>query len=135
MHSAYRVTRSLNLAAALAVAWTISVAADAQAQANPWGAEAGKGSGRYADVNEIKLYCEISGSGRPLVLLHGGLGAIEMFGPISRHSPIVGRSSLSICRVTGGRPEDWPRLLGKIGEAMKKDFDFSRDIPNSRRRR
>src|SRR2546429_189307 len=26
------------------------------------------------------------------------------------------------------RPEDWPRLLGKIGEAMKQDFDFSKDI-------
>jgi len=26
------------------------------------------------------------------------------------------------------RPEDWPRLLGKIGEAMKQDFDFSREI-------
>jgi pimeloyl-ACP methyl ester carboxylesterase len=26
------------------------------------------------------------------------------------------------------RPEDWPRLLGKIGEAMKNDFDFSREI-------
>src|SRR6059036_264849 len=35
----------------------------------------------YADVNGIKLYYEIHGAGRPLVLLHGGLGAIEMFGP------------------------------------------------------
>src|SRR2546428_6530962 len=26
------------------------------------------------------------------------------------------------------RPEDWPRLLGKIGDAMKQDFDFSKDI-------
>ena len=26
------------------------------------------------------------------------------------------------------RPEDWPRLLGKIGEAMKQDFDFSQEI-------
>jgi pimeloyl-ACP methyl ester carboxylesterase len=26
------------------------------------------------------------------------------------------------------RPEDWPRLLGKMGEAMKKDFDFSKEI-------
>ena len=35
----------------------------------------------YADVNGIKLYYETHGTGRPLVLLHGGLGAIEMFGP------------------------------------------------------
>jgi len=26
------------------------------------------------------------------------------------------------------RPEDWGRLLGKMGEAMKKDFDFSKEI-------
>jgi pimeloyl-ACP methyl ester carboxylesterase len=51
--------------------------------AGPWGGEAGKGTtnGRYAEVNGINLYYEIHGSGRPLVLLHGGLGAIEMFGP------------------------------------------------------
>src|SRR5438477_86814 len=40
-----------------------------------------KGEGHYADVNGIKLYYEIHGTGRPLILLHGGLGAIEMFGP------------------------------------------------------
>lgn len=39
------------------------------------------GKGQYADVNGIKLYYEVHGSGRPLVLLHGGLGMIEMFGP------------------------------------------------------
>src|SRR2546430_84380 len=39
------------------------------------------GNGKYADVNGIKLYYEIHGSGRPLVLLHGGLGSIDMFGP------------------------------------------------------
>ena len=26
------------------------------------------------------------------------------------------------------RPQDFPRLLGKIGETMKKDFDFSKEI-------
>jgi pimeloyl-ACP methyl ester carboxylesterase len=51
--------------------------------AEPWGsdAEKNKPAGHYADVNGIKLYYEIHGAGRPLVLLHGGLGAIEMFGP------------------------------------------------------
>ena len=39
------------------------------------------GAGAYADVNGINLYYEIHGTGRPLVLLHGGLGASEMFGP------------------------------------------------------
>jgi pimeloyl-ACP methyl ester carboxylesterase len=45
-----------------------------------WTAEA-KGIGAYADVNGINLYYETHGSGRPLILLHGGLGSGEMFGP------------------------------------------------------
>jgi len=36
----------------------------------------------YAEVNGINLYYETHGTGRPLVLLHGGLGSGEMFGPI-----------------------------------------------------
>src|SRR6059058_4062054 len=41
-----------------------------------------KGTGRYAEVNGINLYYETHGTGRPLILLHGGLGSGEMFGPI-----------------------------------------------------
>ena len=40
------------------------------------------GAGAYAEVNGINLYYETHGAGRPLVLLHGGLGSGEMFGPI-----------------------------------------------------
>jgi pimeloyl-ACP methyl ester carboxylesterase len=40
------------------------------------------GTGRYADVNGINLYFDTHGTGRPLILLHGGLGSGEMFGPI-----------------------------------------------------
>ncbi len=36
----------------------------------------------YAPVNGLKMYYEIYGNGEPLVLIHGGLGAIEMFAPI-----------------------------------------------------
>jgi len=41
-----------------------------------------KGTGNYAEVNGINLYYETHGSGRPLILLHGGLGSGEMFGPV-----------------------------------------------------
>ena len=41
-----------------------------------------KGTGQYADVNGINLYYETHGTGRPLILLHGGLMSGEMFGPI-----------------------------------------------------
>jgi pimeloyl-ACP methyl ester carboxylesterase len=53
-----------------------------------------KGPGQYAEVNGINLYYEIHGSGRPLILLHGGLGSGEMFGPVlpllaERHQVVV----------------------------------------------
>jgi pimeloyl-ACP methyl ester carboxylesterase len=49
--------------------------------ATDWTSDA-KGTGRYADVNGINLYYETHGVGRPLILLHGGLGSGEMFGPV-----------------------------------------------------
>jgi len=41
-----------------------------------------QGTGQYADVNGINLYYETHGTGRPLILLHGGLMRGELFGPV-----------------------------------------------------
>ena len=182
----------------------------------------------YAEVNGINLYYELHGAGRPLVLLHGGLGSGEMFGPVlpqlsERHQVVapdlqghgrtadidrpidirlmaddiaalidhlgldkpdlvgyslgggvafqvavrhpdkvrrlvavsanIRRSAIAPellaqqAQVSGAavdlmkdtpmyevyqrvapRPEDFPRLLDKIGEAMSKDFDLSDDM-------
>ena len=49
--------------------------------ATDWAAGA-QGTGHYAEVNGINLYFETHGAGRPLILLHGGLGSGEMFGPV-----------------------------------------------------
>jgi pimeloyl-ACP methyl ester carboxylesterase len=187
-----------------------------------------KGTGQYAEVNGINLYYETHGSGRPLILLHGGLGSGEMFGPVlpmlaERHQVIAvdlqghGRTAdidrpIDIRLMAGDiaalidhlqlatpdlvgyslgggvalqtavkypakvrrlvivsantrpdaiypemraqqgqvnaaaadfmkdtpmyqlykrvapRPEDFPRLLDKIGEAMSKDFDFTEEV-------
>jgi pimeloyl-ACP methyl ester carboxylesterase len=46
-----------------------------------WSAGA-PGAGHYAEVNGLNLYYETHGAGRPLILLHGGLGSGEMFGPV-----------------------------------------------------
>ena len=217
--------------AAIAAAVTVALSAPAQAQGNRWGAGATKGTGHYAQVNGINLYYEIHGSGpgHPLVLLHGGLGAIEMFGPnlpalakgrrviavdlqghgrtadidrpfslefmaddiaalikylkldrpdvmgyslgggvalqtAVRHPEVVGRLVLvstpfrntafypeilaAQSQVNAGaaeamkqtpmyqmyaslapRPQDWARLLDKIGTAMKQSYDYSAQIP------
>jgi len=49
--------------------------------ATDWVAGA-QGTGHYAEVNGINLYFETRGAGRPLILLHGGLGSGEMFRPV-----------------------------------------------------
>ena len=187
-----------------------------------------QGTGHYAEVNGINLYYETHGAGRPLILLHGGLGSGEMFGPIlpalrERHLVIaadlqghgrtadidrpldiqlmaddiaalidhlgldkpdlvgyslgggvalltavrypanvrrlvaasanirrdaiypemlaqqaqVGAAAAEFMKGTpmyqlyqrvAPRPEDFPRLLAKIGEAMAKDFDFTEEV-------
>ena len=187
-----------------------------------------KGTGQYAEVNGINLYFETQGAGRPMILLHGGLGSGEMFGPVlpllaERHQVVAvdlqghGRTAdidrpidvrlmaddiaalidhLGLDRpdlvgysLGGGvalhtaakypakarrlvaasanirpdaiypemrvqqgqvsaaaaefmkdtpmyklyqrvapRPEDFPRLLDKIGESMSKDFDFTEEV-------
>jgi len=192
----------------------------------PWGGK--QGAGKYADVNGIKLYYEVTGTGHPLILLHGGLGATSMFGPnlpalakgrqviavdlqghgrtadidrplspqlmaddiaalikhlklervdlmgyslgggvaffvALRHPELVGKLVLvstpirrnafypemlaqqvqvgpeaaeamkqtpmyQLYASIAPRPEDWPRLLQKIGEAMKGDFDYSKEV-------
>ena len=73
----------------------------------------------YADVNGIKLYYEIHGAGRPLVLLHGGLGALEMFGP---NLPALanGRQVIAVDLQGHGRTADIDRPLSL--EAMADDI-------------
>ena len=193
----------------------------------PWGGKS-EVTGKYADVNGIKLYYEIHGTGHPLVLLHGGLGATSMFGPnlpalakgrqviaadlqghgrtadidrpISpelmaediaalikylkldrpdvmgyslgggvaffvalRHPELVGKLVLvstpirrnafypdilgqqgqvtaeaaeamkqtpmyQLYASIAPKPEDWPRLLTKMGESMKNDYDFTKEF-------
>ncbi len=185
-------------------------------------------TGQYADVNGIHVYYETKGEGRPLILLHGGLGSGEMFEPLLpalseghqlilvdlqghgrtadidrpidvrlmaddiaalighlglekpdllgyslgggvalftavQHPELVGRLivvSVNIRRQAiyaemlgqqlqvraaaaealkntpmyelyarvAPRPEDFPRLLDKMGQAMARDFDFSEEV-------
>jgi pimeloyl-ACP methyl ester carboxylesterase len=36
----------------------------------------------YVDANGLRYYYEVHGTGEPLLLLHGGLGSIDMFAPV-----------------------------------------------------
>ncbi len=40
-------------------------------------------AGKYAPVNGINLYYEIHGTGKPLILLHGGFGTCDMFAALT----------------------------------------------------
>jgi len=39
-------------------------------------------TGNYATVNGLNMYYEVYGTGRPLILLHGGVGASKIFDPV-----------------------------------------------------
>jgi pimeloyl-ACP methyl ester carboxylesterase len=64
----------------------------------------------YADVNGISLYYEEHGSGEPLILLHGGLGSGDMYGPIL---PVLaaGRRVITVDLQAHGRTADVDRPL------------------------
>jgi pimeloyl-ACP methyl ester carboxylesterase len=68
------------------------------------------GSGNYASVNGLEVYYEIHGTGRPLVLLHGGIGAIEIFGEVL---PLLaeGRQVIAADLQAHGRTADIDRPL------------------------
>ncbi|MDR7224217.1 alpha/beta hydrolase [Aminobacter aminovorans] len=68
----------ITMLAAAAVAVMTGGAAMAET-AKP--SDAGVKSG-HAEINGVNYYYEIRGEGEPLLLLHGGLGSIDMFGPV-----------------------------------------------------
>lgn len=64
----------------------------------------------YAAVNGLELYYEIHGAGRPLVLLHGGLGSGSMFGELLPHLA-EGRQVITVDLQGHGRTADIERPL------------------------
>jgi pimeloyl-ACP methyl ester carboxylesterase len=67
-------------------------------------------NGQYASVNGLKLYHEIHGDGQPLILLHGGLGGIHMFGP-NVDALAAGRKVIAVELQAHGRTADIDRPL------------------------
>src|SRR6266487_5503913 len=92
----------------------------------------------YAPVNGLQLYYETRGSGRPLVLLHGGLLTIDLnFGPLL--GPLAASRQVIAVELQGhghtadtGRPmtiealaSDVLTLLDQLGVGQADLFGFS----------
>jgi len=91
----------------------------AEAQPTPGGKPAPSASkAARARVNGIDLYYETHGSGAPLVLLHGGIGEIDMFGPVLP-ALAAGRQVIAVDLQGHGGTADIARPLSY--EAMADD--------------
>src|SRR5215510_5945883 len=67
-------------------------------------------TGHYASVNGLKMYYEVHGSGRPLLLLHGAFMTIEGFGPLL--PALAGNHQVIAVELEGhGRTADLDRPL------------------------
>jgi pimeloyl-ACP methyl ester carboxylesterase len=75
-------------------------------------------TGKHAAVNGLEMYYEIHGEGEPLILLHGGVGAIQMFGEVL---PLLaeGRRVIAVDLQAHGRTGDIDRPM--TFEAMADD--------------
>lgn len=70
--------------------------------------------GSYASVYGLKLYHEIYGKGQPLILLHGGVSASEVFNPVIP-SLAEGRQVIAVHLQGHGRTIDIDRPLSYEG--------------------
>lgn len=91
----------------------------------------------YADINGLKYYYEITGKGEPLLVLHGGLGSINMFGmafpALAEHYQVIavdlhghGRTQLGkrdISYVDQGA--DMAALVKSLGHAQVNVMGYS----------
>ncbi len=83
----------------------------------------GESRGNYVEISGLSVYYEVHGGGEPLgeplILLHGGVGAIEMFGEVM---PLLaeGRRVIAVDLQAHGRTADIDRPLGY--KAMADDI-------------
>ncbi len=81
------------------------------------------GSG-HADVNGVKIWYQTYGEGDPLILVHGGFGSVEMFGPnierLAEGRRVIG-VDLQGHGGTGplGRPMTFENMATDIAELIK----------------
>jgi pimeloyl-ACP methyl ester carboxylesterase len=76
-------------------------------------------SSGHIEANGVSYYYEVHGQGEPLLLLHGGLGSIEMFGPVLP-ALAEGRQVIAVDLHGHGRTSlgDRPVSLHDMGDDM-----------------
>jgi pimeloyl-ACP methyl ester carboxylesterase len=79
----------------------------------------------HVDVDGVSYYWDVRGQGEPLLLLHGGLGAIEMFGPVlarlAAERTVIGIDLQGHGRTTlGDRPIRYGRLGDDMGRVLEQ---------------
>jgi alpha-beta hydrolase superfamily lysophospholipase len=73
----------------------------------------------YASVNGLKMYYEITGTGQPLILLHGGFGNTEMFMP-AREALAKNYKVIAVDLQGHGRTADIDRPI--VADSMANDI-------------
>jgi pimeloyl-ACP methyl ester carboxylesterase len=128
--------KRLMLIGLLAGAALIAAPASALENAVPAAAAQAAKNGRV-QVNGVNYYYEIHGAGEPLLLLHGGLGSIDMFGPVlpklAEHRQVIAVDLQGHGRTPLGRAEidpvaignDMGQLLTRLGYQQVDVFGYS----------
>ena len=117
-----KISSKKTLRAFAAVAALTIAAFSAQAQG-----QTGTPKSGYVKSNGLKYYYEVSGKGEPLLLLHGGLGSIDMYKPIlpafTEHRQVIavdlqghGRTELGSRKISlSDMGDDMAAILKELG--------------------
>jgi pimeloyl-ACP methyl ester carboxylesterase len=82
----------------------------------------------HVEANGVRYYYEIHGEGEPLLLLHGGLGSIDMFAPIfpllTEHRQVIGVDLHGHGRTRLGNREIDPIAIGDDLAVVVKELGY-----------
>ena len=109
------------------LAWLVPTAVAAAA---PAAAPAKPVRTGHVAAHGVNYYYAIHGQGEPLLLLHGGLGQIEMFGPVltalAQHRQVIGVDLQGHGRTTLGEREISPIDMGDDMAAVVKQLGYGK---------